>query len=99
MSAKYLMSFWTQGMSEELRSRRIAVNSIWPVTAIDTAAVRNILPWALKNSRKPQIMADASYYIITQPADVYTGQCLLDEDVLLSAGVTDFSVYDTDVSD
>ena len=37
--AKYGMSMCTLGMSEELKSTGIAVNSLWPRTMIDTAAV------------------------------------------------------------
>ncbi|MEC8460738.1 MAG: NAD(P)-dependent oxidoreductase [Pseudomonadota bacterium] len=93
MVSKYLMTFWTLGMAEELRSQGIAVNSIWPVTPIDTAAVRNVLPQALSIARSPEIVADACYQIFVQPSREYTGQCLLDEDVLISSGKIDFTQY------
>lgn len=92
--AKYAMSLVTLGLSEELRADGIAANSLWPRTAIDTAAVRNVLGLdVVKHSRTPAIMADAAYYILTQPSTEFTGQFLIDDDVLESAGVTDFSVY------
>ena len=92
--AKYGMSLVTLGLSEELREFGIAANSLWPRTAIDTAAVRNVVGAGLvSHSRTPAIMADAAYEIITKPSREYTGQFLIDDDVLEDAGVTDFSIY------
>ena len=92
--AKFGMSLVTLGLSEELREFGIAANSLWPRTAIDTAAVRNVVGAGLvTHSRTPQIMADAAYEIITKPSREYTGQFLIDDDVLEDAGVTDFSIY------
>ena len=92
--AKYGMSLVTLGLSEELREYGIAANSLWPRTAIDTAAVRNVVGAGLvSHSRTPAIMADAAYEILTKPSRELTGQFLIDDDVLEDAGVTDFSVY------
>src|SRR5215207_1746472 len=92
--AKYGMSLVTLGLSEELRAYGIAANSLWPRTAIDTAAVRNVVGAGLvEHSRKPAIMADAAYEILIKPASQFTGQFVIDDDVLEDAGVTDFSVY------
>jgi len=92
--AKFGMSLVTLGLSEELRELGIAANSLWPRTAIDTAAVRNVVGAGLEaHSRTPAIMADAAYEILVQPSREYTGQFLIDDDVLEAAGVTDFSVY------
>jgi citronellol/citronellal dehydrogenase len=92
--AKFGMSLVTLGLSEELREDGIAANSLWPRTAIDTAAVRNVVGADLvSHSRTPQIMADAAYEIVTKPSRDFTGQFLIDDDVLEAAGVTDFSVY------
>ena len=41
--AKYTMSMCVLGMAEELKQDKIAVNGLWPRTAIATAAVKNIL--------------------------------------------------------
>lgn len=92
--AKFGMSLVTLGTSVELKPFGIAVNSLWPRTVIETAAVRNIIGTHLtKHARTPQIMADAAYEIFTMPADTFTGNLLIDDDVLEAAGVTDFSVY------
>ncbi len=92
--AKYGMSLVTAGLAEELRADGIAANSLWPRTAIDTAAVRNVVGAGLeKHSRTVDIMADAAYWVITQESTQVTGNFFIDDDVLEAAGVTDFSVY------
>ena len=93
--AKYGMSMCTLGMAEEFRKDGIAVNSLWPMTSIDTAAVRNILGGdsMAKMSRTPAIMADAAYLLVNQNARDYTGQFVIDEFILASAGETDFKQY------
>ncbi len=93
--AKYGMSLCTLGMAEELAKDGIAVNSLWPLTTIDTAAVRNLLGGEhLANaSRKPEIMADAAAVILQRPSRACTGNFFIDEEVLRVEGVTDFSAY------
>lgn len=92
--AKYAMSLVTLGLAEELREDGIACNSLWPRTAIDTAAVRNVVgPGLQTSSRTPAIMADAAYEILTRPSRECTGTFFIDDDVLAEAGVEDFSVY------
>jgi citronellol/citronellal dehydrogenase len=93
--AKYGMSMCTFGMSAEFAKDGIAVNSLWPLTAIDTAAVRNLLGGeaVASISRTPEIMADAAYAILNRPARDCTGNFFIDEMVLREEGVTDFSPY------
>jgi citronellol/citronellal dehydrogenase len=96
--AKFGMSMCTLGMAEELREQRIAVNSLWPLTTIDTAAVRNLLGGErmARASRKPEIVADAAVEILNRPSAECTGNFFIDEEVLRAAGVTDFSKYAND---
>ncbi len=93
--AKFGMSMCTLGMSAEFAKDGIAVNSLWPLTAIDTAAVRNLLGGeaVASMSRLPTIMADAAHAILTRQARDCTGNFFIDELVLREEGVTDFSVY------
>ena len=93
--AKYGMSLCVLGMAEEFRDRRIAVNALWPLTAIDTAAVRNVIgddKMALM-CRKPDIMADAALAIFKRDPVSCTGHFFIDEEVLREEGVSDFSIY------
>ena len=93
--AKFGMSMCVLGMAGELRSEGIAVNALWPRTVIATAAVQNLLGGAetVRGSRTPQIMADAAHVILTRPSRECTGNFFIDEDLLRSAGVTDFAPY------
>jgi len=91
--AKFGMSLCTLGHAEEFRAYGIAVNSLWPLTTIDTAAVRNMLPAMADASRSAAIMADAAHAILTRPSREATGRFFIDEDVLRAQGQTDFSMY------
>ena len=93
--AKFGMSMCTLGMSAEFAPAGIAVNSLWPITAIDTAAVRNLLGGAAvaAMSRSPEIMADAAYAVFNRPSRQATGNFYIDEEVLRAEAVTDFSKY------
>ncbi|MFB6456125.1 SDR family oxidoreductase [Chitinophaga sp. Hz27] len=92
--SKYNMSMLALGWAAELEQYNIASNALWPATTIATAAVKNLLGGdALINvSRTPDIIADAVHYILSQPSS-FTGHTLIDEEVLQSAGVTDFDKY------
>ena len=96
--AKYGMSECVLGMAEEFRPSGVAFNALWPKTAIATAAVENLLggPEAVKCCRKPEIMADAAYWVLTQESRSCTGNFFVDEDVLKNAGVTDLDIYVVD---
>ncbi len=93
--SKYNMSMMTIGWAEELKNDRIAVNSLWPRTTIDTAAVRNLLGGEAlaKMSRTPEILADATAIILSKPSSSYSGNLLLDEEVLNEEGIMDLSRY------
>jgi citronellol/citronellal dehydrogenase len=91
--AKYGMSMCTLGMAAEFAGDGIAVNSLWPRTTIATAAVATFFPQAMAASRKPAIMADAAWLIVTGKSRESTGKFFIDEDVLRSHGVTDFDQY------
>jgi citronellol/citronellal dehydrogenase len=101
--AKYGMSLTTLGLAEELKGDGISVNSLWPCTLIDTAAIRNMPGGTtmVQAARGPEIMADAAHAVLTgsnragslAPAGSPTGNFYTDEQVLAAAGVTDFRPY------
>ncbi|RPI14147.1 MAG: NAD(P)-dependent oxidoreductase [Lysobacterales bacterium] len=93
--AKYGMSLCVLGMAREFERDGIAVNALWPRTAIATAAIEFAIGDAssLRHCRKPEIMADAAHWILTQPSRSLTGRFLIDDEVLGAAGVTDFDAY------
>ncbi|MBC9934505.1 SDR family oxidoreductase [Chitinophaga qingshengii] len=93
--SKYNMSMLTLGWAEELKQYGIAANSLWPATTIATAAIKNLLggEMLMKVSRKPDIMADAAYYVLGKPAASCTGNNFIDEAVLKAEGITDLAHY------
>ena len=92
--SKYGMSMCTLGMSAEFRKQGVAVNSLWPRTTIATAAVEFNFPEEIwKASRTAAIMADAAHVVLTSDSKTATGNFYIDEAVLRSAGVTDFTRY------
>ena len=97
-SAKYGMSLCVLGMAAEFEGR-VAVNALWPRTAIATAAVANVLGGEdeLAMCRTPEILADAAHLILTQPVS-FTGNFLIDDTFLHAHGVTDFERYRVDPS-
>jgi citronellol/citronellal dehydrogenase len=93
--SKYDMSLLTIGWAREFKQDGIAANALWPRTTIDTAAVRNLLGGQMlaNMSRKPEILADAAYYILNKSAATCTGNLFLDEQVLAAEGITDLASY------
>jgi len=92
--AKYAMSIYAMAMAEEFKEDGIAFNTLWPKTMIDTAAVRNLIGSIGQDiCRKPDIMADAAWHILTQPSRSCTGRNFIDEQVLIEAGMTDLRGY------
>ncbi|KAL2712794.1 Hydroxysteroid dehydrogenase-like protein 2 [Vespula squamosa] len=92
--AKYGMSICVLGMAEEFKKDGIAVNAVWPKTAIHTAAIEMLTgPNSSNYSRKAEIVADAVYALICKDSRSVTGQFLIDEDILRKEGITDFKCY------
>lgn len=92
--SKYGMSMCTLGMSAEFKKQKIAVNSLWPRTSIATAAIKAFFPDVVyQASRKPAIVADAAYLILTSDSATNTGNFYLDEEVLTKHGITNFDKY------
>ncbi len=92
--AKYGMSMCVLGMAGEFQGK-VGVNALWPRTAIATAAVKNLLGGdeMIKGSRKPEILADAAYVILTRDGKQHTGNFYIDDEVLATAGVTNLEKY------
>ncbi len=91
--AKYGMSECTLGHAGEFRPLGIAVNSLWPRTAIATAAMQMIPGIDLNLCRKPEILADAAYLIFTSDARTTSGNFFIDDELLARHGVTDLDRY------
>ena len=92
--AKYGMSMCVLGMAPEFAGDGIAVNALWPRTAIATAAMNMLGGEAMIAAcRKPEIMSDAAHVVLTRDSRSCTGNFFLDDEVLASVGVTDLERY------
>lgn len=91
--SKFGMTFIAQSLAEEVRADGVAVNALWPVTAIDTQATRHFWPGHEEAWRTPDIMMDATLALLTRPPATCTGHAYFDEDLLRETGLTDFSGY------
>ena len=90
--AKYGMSMCTLGHAGEFKKFGIGVNSLWPRTAIATAAMQMIPGIDVALCRKPEILSDAAYLILTGPSS-NTGNFYIDDTLLAAHGVTDLESY------
>jgi len=91
--AKYGMSMCTLGHAREFKKLGIAVNSLWPRTAIATAALQMIPGVDTNKCRTPEILSDAAHLILTSDAATTSGNFFIDDTLLAEHGVTDFDRY------
>jgi len=96
--AKMGMSFVTLGLAAEFGAQGMAVNALWPRTIIATDALNMIPGIDVARCRKPEIVADAAHAVLARPARGFSGNFLIDEDVLRAAGTGDFAPYAVDAS-
>jgi citronellol/citronellal dehydrogenase len=96
--AKFGMSLVVLGLAGELRGK-VAVNALWPRTTIATAAIKNLLGGdaIMRQSRTPEILAEAAYRIFHKPRS-FTGNFLIDDTFLASEGVGNIDQYRVDPS-
>ena len=96
--SKFGMSQCVLGMAEEFKKEGIAVNALWPHSVIATAAISNVVAGeeAFSHCRKPEILADAAYLILSKKANEYTGNFCIDDVLLNQNGTTDFNKYRID---
>ena len=91
--AKYGMSMCVLGMAEEFKRDGIAVNALWPRTAIDTAALQMIPGVDTAACRTPEILADTAYIILNRNSKECTGNFFVDDEILAAEGITDLEKY------
>jgi citronellol/citronellal dehydrogenase len=93
--SKMGMTMLTLGLAADEKDNGVAGNTLWPRTLIATAAVQNLLGGdvAMAMARRPEIYADAAYEILRRDPAECSGNAFIDDEVLVEAGVTDFSAY------
>jgi citronellol/citronellal dehydrogenase len=93
MWSKMGMTFVTLSLAGEVANDGIAANSFWPVTIIDTRASRYFGMGSEDDWRSPDIVSDTVLELVKRDPDEFTGNAVLDEEVLREAGIEDFSRY------
>jgi citronellol/citronellal dehydrogenase len=93
--SKYGMTIVTLGVARTEREHDVAANCLWPLTAIATAAVQNLLGGddGIARTRTPEIVADAAAIVLQRSPSEYTGNAAIVEDVLAEEGITDLTSY------
>lgn len=91
--SKLGMTLLTHGLAEEVKQYNVAVNSLWPVTIIESQASINWQLGIKEMWRKPDILVDCVLRLVQKPPTTLSGQALLDEDFLRAEGVEDFAGY------
>lgn len=90
------MSVLTKGLAmdwEREGKRGMAITSIWPATAIQSAATQTLAQEEAKDLRKPTIYSDAILTMLRAPTSEINGCLELDEDFLRKKGIVDFEKY------
>lgn len=93
MVTKLGMTRIAMAIAEECRDDNIAANALWPVTMIDTAAIRNNGLGTPEQCRTPEIICDAVSELFSRPPAECSGRQLTDEQILREAGVDNFDHY------
>jgi len=93
MISKWGMTIGAIGLSEELKVNNIGVNTIWPMTPIESYAVKNNNLGNKKMWRKSDIIVDSVLHIINEKPSLFTGNQLIDETYLRSKGIDCFENY------
>lgn len=94
-TSKYAMALVAKSLAHEMNSFGVASSCLWPRTTIATAAVLNMSGGQIleNKSRRPEIMADAAYEIVTRKSKDFLGQSFIDDEVLTLAGIKDLTRY------
>jgi citronellol/citronellal dehydrogenase len=96
--SKFGMTLIARGLADEVRDANVAANALWCATLIESSATIRFGLGDPSLWRKPEIVADAMMKIFVKEPRSFTGQALIDEDLLRAEGVTDFARYRCDPS-
>jgi NAD(P)-dependent dehydrogenase (short-subunit alcohol dehydrogenase family) len=90
------MSVLTKGLAMDFvreGKRKMAITSLWPATAIQSAATQNLAKEDKRDLRTANVFSDAVLVILGSEVEEVNGELLLDEDFLRTKGVDDFGKY------
>lgn len=87
-TSKYGVNMMMRGLGFEFQDE-VAFNSLWPRTAIDTNAVRNVTNSSGISQllRHADVMGKAAQTIFKSDFEKYTAQSFVDDEVLIGSGI------------
>ncbi|MBS2024104.1 MAG: SDR family NAD(P)-dependent oxidoreductase, partial [Deltaproteobacteria bacterium] len=92
--SKMGMTMVAMAIAEEERENGIGATALWPVTMIESEAVKHFEMGKPEEWRTAAILADATMEICAAPTDKFSGRAVYDEEVLHETrGMTDFAHY------
>lgn len=91
--SKFGMTMIAQAIADECQPHNVTANALWPATAIESFATMNFGLGGPEVWRKADILADATLALLTKEPSARKGRAWIDEELLRSEGVTDFSRY------
>ena len=94
MSSKLNATLLTLGLGKEVAADGIACNTIWTRTLIGTLATQNLGIGNPRDWRTEDIVVDAIMAVLEQNPAKFTGNALIDDEVLASLkGIEDLTRY------
>jgi citronellol/citronellal dehydrogenase len=91
--SKFGMTMIAQAIAEEAREHNVTAHALWPATAVESYATMNFGLGGPEIWRKADILADATVALLAREPSARMGRAWIDEELLRSEGVTDFSKY------
>jgi len=94
--SKFGMTMIAHGLAGEVSADNVACNALWPATLIRSSATETFGLGGPAQWREPDILADAALAIFSREPATFTGHAVIDEDLLRTEGVSDFTKYRCD---
>ncbi len=95
--SKFGMTLLAHAIAGEYRDQNIAAHAVWPATLIESSATEVYLSGINRSLwRKADILADAVVALLKKEPSARTGGAYIDEALLRSEGVQDFTRYRLD---
>jgi citronellol/citronellal dehydrogenase len=91
--SKFGMTIVAQAVAEECEGENVTAHALWPATAVESYATINFGMGGPEIWRKPDILADATIELLSKEPSARMGKAWIDEELLRSVGVTDFTKY------
>lgn len=90
------MTLLAHGLAEEVKGTGVNINALWPATIVESQASINHNIGDRSSWRTSEMLADCALMIVSENPNKLNGEALIDEDYMVSRGITDFKKYRCD---